>query len=114
MGGASAGGNLAAATILRAGDDGLALPAGAVPATDLTEAGDTWLTGFGLDNILTERATPVRHPYAAGHDLRRPYLSPIYADFTKGFPPSLLLFGNTRRVAVGHRPHERIRRRMNV
>jgi acetyl esterase/lipase len=31
--------------------------------------------------------------YADGHDLTDPYLSPIYGDFTKGFPPTFLQSG---------------------
>jgi acetyl esterase/lipase len=31
--------------------------------------------------------------YAGSHDLRDPYLSPIFADFSKGFPPTLLSSG---------------------
>jgi acetyl esterase/lipase len=36
---------------------------------------------------------PVNLLYADGHDLRHPYLSPLFADFTKGFPPTLLTTG---------------------
>ncbi len=56
VGGASAGGNLAAALILRARDEGLPLPAAAVlrtPEIDLTESGDSFQTNLGLDNLLT-------------------------------------------------------------
>lgn len=101
IGGVSAGANIAAATMLRARDEGLPLPAGAVlatPVTDLTESGDTWHTNLGLDNLLTER-TPSLPLYAAGHDLRDPYLSPVFADFGTGFPPTLLLSG-TRDVLL--------------
>ncbi len=31
--------------------------------------------------------------YAAGHDLNHPYLSPLFGDFTKGFPPTFLSTG---------------------
>ena len=31
--------------------------------------------------------------YAAGHDLTDPYVSPLYGDFTKGFPPTILTTG---------------------
>nr|WP_308162995.1 alpha/beta hydrolase [Nocardia alni] len=100
VGGVSAGANLAAATVLRARDEGLPLPAGVVlatPATDLTEAGDTWQTNLGLDNLLTPSPSPLL--YAAGHDLRDPYLSPLFGDFGKGFPPAILLSG-TRDVLL--------------
>ena len=53
--GTSSGGNLAAATILRARDEGLPMPAAAVlltPETDLTESGDTFHTNAGVDTML--------------------------------------------------------------
>lgn len=96
IGGASAGGNLVAATILRARDEGLPLPAGAVlltPEVDLTESGDTFNTLMGVDTALTSRLMPANLLYAAGQDLRHPYLSPIFADFSKGFSPTLLVSG---------------------
>ncbi|WP_067682914.1 alpha/beta hydrolase [Nocardia miyunensis] len=100
VGGVSAGANLAAATVLRARDEGLPLPAGVVlatPAADLTESGDTWQTNLGLDNLLAPSPAPLL--YAAGHDLRDPYLSPVFGDFTAGFPPAILLSG-TRDVLL--------------
>jgi monoterpene epsilon-lactone hydrolase len=94
--GESAGGNLAAAMLLRARDEGLPLPAGAVlvsPEVDLTESGDSFACNLGLDNVLTESLMPLNLLYAAGHDLRDPYVSPLFGDFAKGFPPTLLLSG---------------------
>jgi monoterpene epsilon-lactone hydrolase len=70
--GGSAGGNLAAALVVRARDEGLPLPAAAVLATpevDLTESGDSFQTNLGVDPILG-RLMPVNELYAAGHDLR--------------------------------------------
>jgi epsilon-lactone hydrolase len=96
VGGASAGGNLAAAVILRARDEGLPLPAAAVlmtPAADLTESGDSFQTNLGLDPLIQASAMPAFLLYAAGHDLTDPYVSPLFADFTKGFPPSILTTG---------------------
>lgn len=94
--GGSAGANLAAALILRARDEGLPLPAAAVlltPELDLTESGDSFRTNLGLDNILTGSLMPANKLYAAGHDLTHPYLSPLFGDFSKGFPPTLLASG---------------------
>ena len=94
--GSSAGGNLAAALILRARDEGLPLPAAAVlhtPEVDLTESGDTFETNLGLDSLLTRRLMPINILYAAGHDLGHPYLSPLFGDFSKGFPPTFLASG---------------------
>jgi acetyl esterase/lipase len=96
IGGPSAGGNIAAATILKARDEGLPLPAAAVLATpelDLTESGDTFSTLLGVDTALTSRLMPANLLYAGGHDLADPYLSPLFGDFTKGFPPTWLQSG---------------------
>jgi acetyl esterase/lipase len=63
VGGASAGGNLAAATILRARDEGLAMPVAAViltPQIDLTECGDSFRTLLGVDTALTGSLMPAR------------------------------------------------------
>jgi acetyl esterase/lipase len=91
--GSSAGGNLAAALILRARDEGLPLPAGLVlisPEVDLTESGDSFQTNAGLDALVS--LMPVNLLYADGHDLRHPYLSPLFGDLA-GFPPTLLTTG---------------------
>ena len=93
--GPSAGAGLAAACLLKARDIGLPMPAACVlhsPQADLTESGDTFETNDKLDMLL-RRMPRVVALYAGGHDLRDPYLSPIYADFTKGFPPTLLSSG---------------------
>lgn len=96
VGGESAGGNLAAALLLRARDEGLPLPAGAVlitPEVDLTESGDSFATNLGVDTVLTRSLMPANLLYANGHDLAHPYLSPLFGDFTRGFPPTLLQAG---------------------
>lgn len=96
IGGPSAGGNIAAATILRARDEGLPLPAAAnlmTPELDLTEGGDTFSTLLGVDTALTSRLMPANLLYAGGHDLADPYVSPLFGDFTKGFPPTILQSG---------------------
>lgn len=96
VGGASAGGNFAAATMLRARDEGLPLPAAVVlmtPEIDLTESGDSFNTLLGVDTALTSRLMPANLVHAGGADLRDPYVSPLFGDFTKGFPPTILFSG---------------------
>src|SRR5205823_5311022 len=93
--GMSAGGNLAAALILRARDEGLPVPAGAIlvsPEVDLTESGDSFRTNLNVDTVPGS-LMPVNLLYAAEHDLRHPYLSPLFGDFGKGFPPTILTTG---------------------
>jgi epsilon-lactone hydrolase len=93
--GPSAGGGLAASCLLKARDAGTAMPAACVlhsPEADLTESGDSFETNLGIDPVL-RRLTNSIALYANGHDLRDPYLSPLFGDFSKGFPPTLLSAG---------------------
>jgi acetyl esterase/lipase len=95
--GGSAGGNLAAAMALRVRDEGLPMPGALVlhtPASDMTKSGDSYYTLNGIDPLLswnTEKLGP--SIYGAGHDLKDPYLSPVFGDFRKGYPPSILTTG---------------------
>lgn len=96
LGGISAGANLAAAVILRARDEGLPLPAAAIlqtPALDLTRSGDSFQTNEGVDSVLSGDTDAIGLLYAGGHDLNHPYVSPLFGDFSKGFPPTLLSAG---------------------
>jgi epsilon-lactone hydrolase len=104
VGGTSAGGNLAAALVLKARDEGLPLPAGLVlltPEVDLTESGDTFATNLGLDAVLPQSLMPANLLYAGDHDLRDPYVSPLFADYTGDFPPVVLTSG-TRDVFLSN------------
>jgi acetyl esterase/lipase len=97
VGGTSAGANLTAALILRARDEGLPLPAGAIlhtPHLDMTNASDSLQTNRGLDMALSgSDMTSIRDIYAREHDYRHPYLSPMFADLSAGFPPTFLSTG---------------------
>lgn len=111
--GASAGGNLAAALVLRARDEGLPLPAGLVlitPELDLTESGDSFQANLGVDTVLTESLMPENLLYAGGHDLADPYLSPLFGDVAAGFPPTFLSAG-TRDLFLSNavRMHAKLR-----
>jgi acetyl esterase/lipase len=110
--GTSAGGNLAAALLLRARDEGLAMPAGALlltPELDLTESGDSFDTLMGLDVVLSARLMEMNLVYAGGADLAHPYLSPLFGDVA-GFPPTLLQAG-TRDIFLSNavRMHRKLR-----
>lgn len=95
--GGSAGGNLAAALMLKARDTGLAAP-GALfldtPITDLTAVSDSLQTNQDLD-VLLKRWDPDANNavYAAGADLKNPYLSPLKGDLSRGFPATYLRTG---------------------
>jgi acetyl esterase/lipase len=94
--GPSAGANLAPTAILKARDHGLPLPAACAMhscPSDMGDMGDTAFTNVVVDIILKQRDPQLSLGYAGGHDLKDPYLSPVYADFSKGFPPSILTSG---------------------
>lgn len=111
VGGGSAGGNLTAAMLLRARDEGLPMPAAAVlstPEVDLTESGDTHQTNAGIDAMGSLMQANLL--YAAGADLTDPYVSPLFGDFTKGFPPTIITAG-TRDLFLSNavRLHRKLR-----
>jgi acetyl esterase/lipase len=110
--GASAGGNLAAAMLLRARDAGLPMPAALVllsPEVDLTESGDTFATNVGVDYVLLDGLGASIALYAGDRDLTDPLLSPLFGDLT-GFPPTFLQSG-TRDLFLSNtvRMHRRLR-----
>lgn len=114
VGGRSAGGNLAAALALRARDEGLPLPAALVllsPEADLTESGDSFQVNRMVDVVLPGSLMAANLLYAAGHDLAHPYLSPLFGDFTPGFPPTFIQSG-TRDLFLSNavRLHRALRR----
>lgn len=97
--GSSAGGGLTAAVIVAARDAGLPLPAAAVmhtPWSDLSKTGDTYYTLEGVDPVLLSYDGSLAQSaalYAGDAGLDHPLVSPVYADFEPGFPPSLLSSG---------------------
>jgi len=111
VGGRSAGGNLAAAMLLRAKAEGLPMLAGLVllsPEVDLTESGDSFAVNAGVDVMLPGSLMANNRLYAGGADLADPYLSPLFGDVT-GFPPTFLLTG-TRDLFLSNtvRMHRRL------
>lgn len=112
--GQSAGGNLAAAMMLRARDEGLPKPAALfldTPAVDLTMASDSLYTNEGLDSAIGIDALQGGLLYAGGHDVAHPYLSPIHGDVSDAFPPTYLRTG-TRDLLLSDtvRLHARLRK----
>lgn len=97
MFGGSAGGTIVAAATLKIRDQGLAMPGALLlqsPATDLTGAGDTRVTLSEADPALRPGAVqPGIDAYAAPADQKNPYASPVYGDFRKGYPPTLIQGG---------------------
>ncbi len=63
------------------------------PELDLTESGDSFQTNRGVATVLTGSAMPANLLYADGRDLADPHLSPLFGDFSAGFPPTLPAIG---------------------
>lgn len=95
--GDSAGGGLSLALLMALRDKGRQLPAAAVvlsPWTDLTESLDSHYSNTGSDPLISsEDLREMALLYAGGADLKTPYISPLYGDFT-GFPPVLIHVGS--------------------
>ena len=94
--GGSAGGNLTAAATLKLRDEGLDLPAAVAlltPATDGALLSDSIATNDQLCILKNVVMAEFWAVYAGRHDRTDPYLSPVYGDFNKGFPPTLLQSG---------------------
>jgi epsilon-lactone hydrolase len=102
MFGDSAGGGLVAGSVLKMRDKGLGMPAAVVlwsPWLDLTGNGDTYFTLKNADPFLSydsflENAAGA---YAAPADQKNPYVSPVYGNYSKGYPPPLIQ-GGTREI----------------
>jgi monoterpene epsilon-lactone hydrolase len=96
--GDSAGGGLAAGSVLKARDEGPGLIAAVVlwsPWSDITEMGDTYTTLKDADPLLVfpKILENSANAYARPDDQRHPYVSPVYGDYSKGFPPTLIQVG---------------------
>ncbi len=91
--GDSAGGNLTLTTLIKLRNDGINLPAGAIPispATDLSLSDDSYFVNGETDPILADLGIfSWITSYAAGANLRDPLISPLYADLSK-LPPLLI------------------------
>ena len=104
--GDSAGGGLAAGAVLKMRDAGLGMPAAVVlwsPWADITETGDTYMTLKAAEpNYLYETVLgPSANAYADPKDQKNPYVSPVYGDFKKGFPPTLIQ-GGTKEIFLSN------------
>lgn len=95
--GDSAGGNLALSLVLKLKAERRLLPRGLVllsPWTDLTSSGKSHETRRELDPVLDEDYLDrMIQNYASEEDLKNPYISPLFGDFT-GFPPTLIQVGD--------------------
>jgi len=105
MFGDSAGGGLAAGSVLDMRDQGLPLP-GALylmsPWCDVSDIGDSLLTLSSVDPVLDIDSSAWNgQAYADPQDQKNPYASPVYGDYTKAFPPTLIQ-GGTREMLLSN------------
>ena len=106
MYGDSAGGGLAAGSVLKLRNADLGMPAALVlwsPWADITETGDTYVTLKDAEpNYIYKKVLePSAAAYADPNDQKHPYVSPVYGDFNKGFPPTLIQ-GGTREIFLSN------------
>jgi acetyl esterase/lipase len=104
--GDSAGGGLAAGAVLKLRDKGLAVPGALIlwsPWSDITETGDTYVTLRRADPLLDYKLLLKRaaDAYADPKDQKNPYVSPVYGDYSKGFPPTLIQ-GGTKEIFLSN------------
>lgn len=98
MYGDSAGGGALMSAVLKVRDDGMPTPAvlGLIsPWADVSKTGDSYTINQGADLILhyAGNLADSAKTYARGQDKKDPSVSPLYADFKKGFPPSIITSG---------------------
>ncbi|HEY2480575.1 MAG TPA: alpha/beta hydrolase [Caulobacteraceae bacterium] len=97
MTGGSAGATIVAATTLKIRDRGLPMPAALIlmcPMSDFTDGEDTRVTLAEADPALyMPQVRPGLDAYADPADQKNPYVSPVYGDFSKGYPPTLIQGG---------------------
>jgi len=104
--GDSAGGGLTAGSVLKMRDMGMGIPAVVVlisPWSDITESGDTYHTLKGDDPIISygNSLDESSLAYAPPEEHNNPYVSPVYGDYTKGFPPTLIQ-GGTKEIFLSN------------
>jgi epsilon-lactone hydrolase len=104
MYGNSAGGGLVAGSVLRMRDEGIGIPAAIVlwsPWTDVTRSGDSYHTLKNADPLMASDLMfkNMADAYVNPSDQKNPYASPVYGNFTKGFPPTLIQ-GGTKEILL--------------
>jgi monoterpene epsilon-lactone hydrolase len=96
--GESAGGNLALAVVLRARDSNMGMPCAMAllsPWADLSLSSESRHLHLGIDPTFSPQLSGGEEArlYAGGRDLNSSEISPVYADYKPGFPPTLITTG---------------------
>jgi acetyl esterase/lipase len=101
--GDSSGANLVAAATLKMRDEQIGVPAAVIFWSgwmDLTLSGDTCSTLEAQDPILSiDSLRKCALAYAPQQEHTNPLVSPLFGDFTKGFPPTLIQVGTKEMLA---------------
>ncbi len=116
MFGTSAGSGLTATAMFKMQELNLPQPAVVglgTPFMDITGVGDSYQTNQEIDNFLVTYnglLKSIAKLYAGTNDMKNPLISPIYGDFAKGFPPTILTSG-TRDLFLSNtvRTHQKLR-----
>ncbi len=104
--GDSAGGGLAAGSVLKMRDQGMEMPGAVVlwsPWSDITETGDSYQT-LRREDPLLNYALNLKNSadaYADPADQKHAYISPVYGEYSKGFPPTLIQ-GGTKEIFLSN------------
>ncbi|MEQ9517837.1 MAG: alpha/beta hydrolase [Parvibaculum sp.] len=110
IGGDSAGGGLTFATLIKARDAGLPMPAAAIglsPWTDLTCSSETYTSRADADPMITSAGiAEIAGVYLAGKPASDPLASPLLGDL-KGLPPMLLQVGDAEVLLDDSRSFEK-------
>ncbi|MFV0465624.1 MAG: alpha/beta hydrolase [Lachnospiraceae bacterium] len=98
LAGDSAGGGLVLALAQYLRDQDIEMPKGIIamsPWTDQTASGESYDTNYEKDPLFgySRESLIYNHEYAGDHDLKDPYISPLFGDFT-GLPPILFQVGS--------------------
>lgn len=96
--GDSAGGGLALALCMYLKDHGIPLPGGIItmsPWTDVSLSGASYEENYEIDPLFgnSKESMLYNNSYVGDSDVKDPYLSPLFGDFT-GFPPMLMQVGS--------------------
>ncbi|HEX2306429.1 MAG TPA: alpha/beta hydrolase, partial [Nitrososphaeraceae archaeon] len=98
--GDSAGGGLVAGSVLKMRDEEVGIPAAIVlwsPWTDVTVSGDSYYRLNATDPLQppTLLLKSMASAYANDSEQKNPYVSPVYGNFSKRFPPTLIQGGTS-------------------
>lgn len=116
MFGTSAGAALTASAMLKLKELNLPQPAViglGTPFADISGIGDSYQTNQDIDNFLVTYnglLNSIATLYSGANNMKDPLISPVYGDFKKGFPPTILTTG-TRDLFLSNtvRMHQKLR-----